>query len=69
MQCQPNSKHHKYEMHDPKPHDGLFLAPAGQLEMMVDRCHLEDSAVQKCSAENLDDDGDGLNIEQKAEEK
>ncbi len=56
-------------MHDPKPHDGLFLAPAGQLKMMVDRCHLEDSAVQKCAAEDLDDDGDGLDIEQKAEEK
>ena len=56
-------------MHDPKTHYSLFFAPAGELEMMMDRCHLEDSAVQKCSAENLDDDGDGLNIEQKTEEK
>ena len=56
-------------MHDPKTHYSLFLAPAGQLEMVVDWCHFKDSAVQKCSAENLDDDSDGLDIEQEAQEK
>ena len=69
MQCQPNSKDHEYEMHNPKAHDGLFFTPAGQFKVVMDRCHLEDAAMEKSTAEDLDEDGDSFDVEQKAEEK
>ena len=56
-------------MHDPEPHDRLFLAPADELKMVMYRRHLEDAAVKDGSAEDLDDDGDRFDIEHEADEK
>src|SRR3569833_151930 len=69
MQRQPESDDHEHEVHDPEAHDGLFFGPAGELEVVMERSHLEDLAAEEVARDNLDDDGERLDIEHEAEEE
>ncbi len=69
MQRQPESEDHEDEVHHPESHDGLLLAPALELEMMVKGRHGEDFAAEEIARTDLDDDGQGLDIEHEAEER
>src|ERR1044071_9254399 len=58
----------KDDSHDQKARDHLRLAPSDQLEVMVDRGHLEHALTCELEGSNLDDDGQRFDDEHAADD-
>src|SRR5438270_9158977 len=68
LQC-GESKECKYQRRHPEAHDDLRFRPPQQLEMMVQRRHLEDALLAKLVGADLDDDRQRLDHEDAADER
>ena len=65
----PRPSAHEEPAEDPEAHDHRRLGPAQQLEMVVDRRHAEDAAMEDPEADDLHDDRQRLHHEEPADDQ
>ncbi len=69
MHRHPHAEDDEDEVDDPEAHDGLFLAPALQLEMVMNGCHLEDPLAEERAHRHLCQYGQRFDVEHEAEQR